>query len=174
MKEPAIGSLNKIIIEYGGISKINLLENLLDSGIKLNKFAQIIFSSKLFKTSNHSQEIEIIETSIKELGFPDGATISEINDRIKSLGLAECPLEAAPSIRLKLSDQQEMVDNLISKKNQNPPGSITIFSDPITADDDFPKGFYLRKIEGEFWLRGFICSMDYVWKASDRFIFKVE
>ena len=174
MKEPEINSWNSLIIEYGGISKINLLENLLHSGIKLNKFAQIIFSSEVFKTSYHSQEIEIVETSIKELGFPDGATISEISDRIESLGLAECPLEAAPSIRLKLLDQQEIVDNLVFEKNQNPPGSITIFSNPVTADDDFPKGFYLRKIEGELWLRGFVCSMDYVWKAKDRFIFKVK
>ena len=173
MNELKINSQNKRTIEYGGISKEDLLEKLQASGIRLNSFAEIIFSSEFFKTSIYKHAIQIAEISIGELGFDNGATIPEIKGRIKSFGLAECPLELAPYLRLKFPDQQEVIDGS-AKQNQSPPGAVTIFSELVTNDDDFPKGFYLRKIDGELWLRGFTCSMDFVWNREDRLIFKVK
>jgi hypothetical protein len=162
---------NKITLSYGGVSKSDLLENLQSFGVMLNDFARILFSSDLFKTSAQPGTIQIISLSVDELGFAEGATMPEIKDRIKILGLTECPLEAAPYLRLILSDQEEITDDL-KRKNQNPLGSVTIFSEPLIDDDDFPKGFYLKKTDGKLWLRGYTCSMDYVWKPDDKMIFK--
>ena len=165
---------NKLIVEYGGFSKVVLLEKLRAGGMMLNEFAEIIFSSEFFQTSNKEKSIEIIEISIKELGFPKGATMLEIKNTLKKLGLSECPLELAAYLRLLLTDQRE-IKVINQEKNKNPPGSLTVFSKPIIDDEDFPKGFYLRKINGELWIRGYKCSMnDYVWEPNDRFIFTVK
>lgn len=141
------------------------------SGIHLNEFAEIIFSSELFKVSNKSKKITLIITTIKNLGFPEVATIQQIKRSLKSHGLSECPLEIAPYLRLNLKNQKEIKKDT---KNETPPGSLTIFSKPIIKDDNFPKGFYLRKINGELWLRGYRCSLDYIWKRNDTLVFKLN
>jgi len=172
MKESKnVNSGNTSTIEFGGISKNILLNKLRESGIMMNEFSEIIFSSVLFQTSTEKQSISIIEASIKDIGFTKGATLSEISERIKEYGYADCPLEVGPYLRLKYTDQKEVDSGNI--KNQNPPGALVLFSIPLENDDDFPKGFYLRKMDGKLWLRGYRCSMDYVWIPEDRFIFKL-
>ncbi|CAA9196934.1 helicase [Flavobacterium collinsii] len=162
---------NELTIEYGGFSKEDLLQKLKASTIMLNEFAEIIFSNKAFKTSKKKKLISIKEISINELGFPNGATISEIKESLKKFGLSECPLEAAPYLRLKLLNQEEITVSE-HQKNKAPLGSLTIFTNSISNDDSFPKGFYLRKMNGQLWLRGYTCSLDFVWSPDDRFIFK--
>ncbi|MFH6962353.1 hypothetical protein ACHRVK_07090 [Flavobacterium plurextorum] len=164
---------NESTIEYGGFSKEILLQKLKESQIMLNKFAEILFSNENFKTSQEKHSILVKEISIKELGFPNGATMPQIKEYLKKFELSECPLEAAPYLRLTLSDQKEITisDN---QKNKAPLGSLTIYSEPISNDDDFPKGFYLKKKDGQLWLRGYICSQDFVWNPDDRFIFKFQ
>ena len=49
--------------------------------------------------------------------------------------------------------------------------SITIASEILTEDDDFPKGFYLRKIDGMLWLRGYLADQLHVWNPDNHFIF---
>jgi len=160
-----------IDIEYGGLCKNDLLKKLNSSDILLNEFAETIFSSELFKVSNQRQQISIIVTSIKELGFSEGATIPQIERCIKSYGLSECPMEIAPYLRLFLKNQKEIKEET---KNQTPPGSLTIFSKPLVKDDNFPKGFYLRKLNGKLWLRGYRCSLDYIWNPNDKLVFKLN
>ncbi len=166
-----INSLKISTIECGGISKSLLLNSLKESGILLNEFCEIIFSSELFITSTQKHTISIIEASIKDIGFTTGATLSEISERLPDYGFCECPLEVGPYLRLKCTEQKEVDSG--ESKNQNPPGSLVVFSKPLVSDDDFPKGFYLRKIDG-LWLRGYRCSMDYVWVPEDRFIFRIN
>lgn len=38
-------------------------------------------------------------------------------------------------------------------------------------DDDFPKGFYLRRINDALWLRGYRADHLHVWNPYDHFIF---
>jgi hypothetical protein len=160
-----------INLEYGGLCKSDLLMRLDSSGILLNDFAKTILSSELFKVSNQKQQISIYIVSIKEIGFSKGATIPQIKKNIKNYGLSECPLEIAPYLRLYLKNQKEIKKETL---NQNPLGSLTIFSKPLVKDEDFPKGFYLRKIEGKLWLRGYRCSLDYIWNPNDKLIFQLN
>lgn len=164
---------NKLTIEYGGISKESLLKKLKESDILLNEYAEIIFSSENFHTSSQKQSILITEITLRELGFSKGMTIPEIKNVLGQFGLCECPLEAAPYLRLKLIDQEE-IKVLHPEKNKNPTGSLTIFSKILSEDINFPKGFYLRKINGQLWLRGYRCSLDYVWSPDDRFLFAIN
>ncbi|CAM3844257.1 helicase [Mucilaginibacter galii] len=162
----------KIDVEYGGISKGELLEILIRSDIQLNEFAKLIFSSNLFPTITTKKTVLVIILTIEQLGFPEGATILEITKHINRIGLTYCPLEVGPNLRLQLKDQQE-ISGHFHVKYQSPLDAITIFSKPIIDDNDFPKGFYLRKIEGQLWLRGYTCTSDHMWNPKDMMAFQV-
>jgi hypothetical protein len=44
-------------------------------------------------------------------------------------------------------------------------------SAPLAADDDIPKGFCLRRIDGVLWLRGYRSGPEHIWSPDDRLIF---
>jgi len=48
---------------------------------------------------------------------------------------------------------------------------LTIGSASLELDAEYPKGFYLRVIDGRPWLRGYRCDDEYVWGAGDRLVF---
>ena len=50
-------------------------------------------------------------------------------------------------------------------------GAITIASAILTEDDHFPKGFYLRRIKGVLWLRGYRSRPQHIWEHDDHFVF---
>lgn len=152
-------------VEFGGAAKDELLARLRRVSIALNKYADILFASELFVTSAERARARVLELAVGELGFPDGATLPEIRERGRAWGLSDCPLELGPYFRLQYSDQAELVE---TGSHKAPAGSVTVISRPLSDDDDFPKGFYLRKIDGLLWLRGYICSLDYLWLPGDR------
>lgn len=160
-----------IKLEYGGFSKNDLLIKLNSSDIQLNEFATTIFYSEFFKVSEQKKQVSLLITTIKEIGFSEGATIPEIQKKLKNYGLSECSLEIAPYLRLFLKNQEEVKKETV---NQAPFGSLTIFSNPIVEDEDFPKGFYLRNIDGKLWLRGYCCSLDYIWSPNDKMVFQLD
>ncbi len=157
-------------IDFGGSSKDQLLLKLEGSSILLNEYSRQLFASELFATSAEIGRASIIELAVEDLGFRNGANLIEINDRMKQLNLFECPLELAPYFRLHYIEQAELHE---SGKNKAPSGSVTVISRPLVDDDDFPKGFYLRKIDGKLWLRGYLCPMDHVWEPKARLAFRI-
>jgi hypothetical protein len=46
-----------------------------------------------------------------------------------------------------------------------------VISTELTEDHDVPKGFYLRRIEGALWLRGYRSGPEHVWSPEDRIVF---
>ena len=157
-------------IEIGDLTKLQLIQKLQQQSISLNEYAEILLSNDRFTTSKTKYNLETVELTIRNLGFPEGATMPQIFKRAKELGLDLCPLELGPHLRLKYLDQPEGSTGNFSQR-QAPSGSITIASEIISEDDDFPKGFYLRKINGVLWLRGYIADYLHVWKTEDHFIF---
>lgn len=158
-------------IKYGAMGKNDLLTLLKKSGIKLNEHADALFSSDQFVVSAVKQQALLLELSVMDLGLPGGGTIQEIEKHARQHGLLECPLEIAPHFRLQYTDQNEKEE---TRRNKAPLGSVTVFSKPLTEEDDFPKGFYLRRIDGELWLRGYVCPKDHVWSPEDRFVFMMD
>ncbi len=158
-------------IEFGGLRKTELLAKLKNSSILLNEYANIILSSNLFTTSKTKQIVSVIEISINDLGFSDGANLAEVRNRARALGLLECPIELGPYFRLQYLDQVEYKE---ISKNKAPKGSLTIISKPLLDSDDFPKGFYLRRINEKLWLRGYICDMEHKWDPFDMLAFLVS
>lgn len=160
-------------VRIGGKTKLELLAALRDHGVELNELATLLFARDEFTTSEATAAVETVELTVADLGFADGATSDELVDRAAGLGLSPCPLELAPNLRLSYLDQQEGHRGQAITRHRAPPGSVTIMSRPIHMDDEVPKGFYLRRIDGVFWLRGYCASPEHVWGPEDRLVFVV-
>ncbi|TFD94341.1 helicase [Jeotgalibacillus sp. R-1-5s-1] len=157
-------------IEVGGLTKQQLLQRLQQHAILLNEYGERLFSDNRFTTSNETYNLETVELTVKALGFPEGATLPEIFERAIKLGLDLCPLETGPYLRVAYQNQPEG-DAGNSLRKEAPSGSLTIASEIISEEDDYPKGFYLRNIEGVLWLRGYAADDLHVWNAGDCFVF---
>lgn len=156
-------------VAIGGFTKTELLHELQKNFISMNPLAEQLFASALFAMTQTQYTVKTVELAVGNLGFRQGATISKINARAREIGLGLCPLELGPYLRLHYLEQPE--GYLPSRQNQAPNGSITIASAELTADEDFPKGFYLRRIKGVLWLRGYRSGADHVWEPDDYFVF---
>ncbi len=161
----------KRLIRIGGVNKPELLSQLQVAGVRLNEAARTLFVDERFTTSAVSSLIEIAELSVAKLSFHNGATIAQIVEQAAALGFALCPLELGPHFRLQYTDQPEGFLGQPPSQNRAPPGSITVASAPLSEDEDTPKGFYLRTIEGSLWLRGYRSWAGHVWSPEDIFVF---
>ncbi|WP_409303925.1 helicase [Peribacillus sp. SCS-155] len=157
-------------IEVGGLTKSQLIQKLQQYSILINEYGDRLLTDDKFTTSDTKYSLQTVELTVSDLGFTDGATTAQIFKRASELGLELCPLELGPHLRLEYLDQPEGSANLI-QRHQAPSGSITIASEILAEDDDFPKGFYLRRINGVLWLRGYHADHLHVWNPDDHFIF---
>jgi hypothetical protein len=158
-------------VHIGGLTKSELIRELKRNSIAMNAHAERLFADDRFTTAETRYSVTTVELSVRNLGFPRGATIAEIYQRAGALGLGLCPLELGPHLRLQYLDQPEGHRGKPSTQHQAPYGSITVASEKLTEDDDFPKGFYLRQIEGVLWLRGYSSGPEHVWEPDDHFVF---
>jgi hypothetical protein len=158
-------------IEIGGWTKSQLIEKLQQSFIMMNEYGERLFADDRFTTSEIKYTLPTVELTVSDLGFPDGATTAQIFSKARELGLELCPLELGPYLRMEYLDQTEGYSGDFLQRHQAPSGSITIASEILTEDDDFPKGFYLRKINGVLWLRGYRADNLHVWNPDDHFVF---
>lgn len=159
------------IIEVGGFTKPQLLKKLQQHSILMNESGERLFTDQRFTTSETRYCLETVELTVRDLCFPQGATSVQLFNRASELGLELCPLELGPHLRLQYLDQPEGYLGKPLRQHQAPYGSITIASKIFTEDEDFPKGFYLRRIDGVLWLRGYRAGRQHVWNPEDHFIF---
>jgi hypothetical protein len=171
---PAIHCAPPVIertVQIGGQTKAELLDRLAANGVELNEAAKILFASERFIISEKRRSLSTVEVSIRDLGFPQGATFSDICISARRLGFGLCPLEVGPQLRLQFLDQPEGFLGKPVYQHRAPPGSITVASEILSEHDDFPKGFYLRRINGTLWLRGYRAGLEHTWDAEDCFLF---
>lgn len=155
----------------GGLSKGKLLSALQEAGVQLNEIARALFAHRGFETSAARSTLEITEASVRELGLTHGATLQQVFETAAEHGLALCPLELAAHLRLQFTDQPEGSVGYPPSKHCAPPGSLTIAARPLAQDDGLSMGFYLRRMDGVLWLRGYHSPAEHVWDAGDRFVF---
>jgi len=158
-------------IEVGGLTKWQLIQKLQEHSISMNPYGEKLLSDDKFITSETKYSLKTVELAVRNLGFPDGATMPQLIKQANKLGLELCPLEVGPYLRLEYLDQAEGDSGNSLQQNQAPSGSITIASEIVSDDDNFPKGFYLRKIDGVLWLRGYLADDLHSWNPDDQFIF---
>lgn len=155
----------------GGMALSRLLKELKRLDVRLNEAAKTLLASRHFRCSEERQELSTVELSVLDLGFPGGAYISDIHEKAAGMGLRPPPIELAPHLRLQYIDQPEGFLGFPITKHRAPPGAITVASEPLSEDEDFPKGFYLRRIDGVLWLRGYKSKPDHIWNGNDRLMF---
>lgn len=159
-------------VQAGGLTKSELLAELRRNAVSLNESAERLFASEHFTVAASRYSVVAVELAVAALGFPQGAATAEIYARAEALGLGLCPLELGPHLRLQYLDQPEGYWGQPELQHQAPSGSITIASAPLADDDDFPKGFYLRRIKGALWLRGYRSGAEHIWSPGDRLLFR--
>jgi hypothetical protein len=150
-------------VSIGGISKSKLLKKLHDSNIQLNEFALKFINHPEFRLSPSKENLQTVEISVHDLGFLNGAAINEICQKAHACGFTICPHELGIHLRLQYIDLNQPVDP--------PKGHWQNIILNGLDEPEFTLGFYLRRQEDGFWLRGYRASLDYLWDPADRFIF---
>ena len=158
-------------VAFGGMDKHHLLSALAAAGVELNEYARILFSSDNFTTLATRRSVLSVELAVRDLGLAQGATTMVLYARAAALGLGLAPLELAAHLRLQYLEQPEGFWGHPVVKHRAPPGSVTVATAVLSGDAGYPKGFYLRRIKGTLWLRGYCCDDASVWDADDRFVF---
>lgn len=158
-------------VRVGGMSKPELLQALRAHNVQLNQAAETLFEDRRFKWLGQEQLIEIAHVSVADLGFGEGATYAQLTARALEMGLVECPLELGPYLRIQFLHQPEGAAGMPATQHRAPPGSITVASSPLDDADETPKGFYLRRIDGVLWLRGYRSWPGHIFRPEDVFVF---
>ncbi len=145
-------------IVIGGMSKEQLLKQLSESGIQVNKYGPLLFGHSQFLPPANAEKVRLIKVSLADLGLNESCSIEEFESRASALDLKLCPLYLAAFLRLQYLDQ--------------PAGPyLTIASKKLEADENFPNGFYLRNFENALWLRGYRADGFAGWPGKNDFIF---
>ncbi|QEL56960.1 helicase [Chromobacterium paludis] len=159
-------------IRIGGVSKAALLEELERGGVSLNPLAHALFDDARFDTSGEAQSMRCVALSVADLGLAQGGTWPLIVRHAAALGLSLCPVETGPHLRMQWRDQAEGAIGQPATRGKAPFGSLTVASAALCDDSAVPKGFYLRRIEGVLWLRGYQSDDEHVWSADDCLLFQ--
>ena len=168
--------MNKILtkcrsVTIGGNTKQELYQVFQKQSIMMNDYAKTLFDSEHLVISSEKYTLDIVMLTVEALGFPHGAKMKTIINKAKSVGLHVCPLELGPYMRLTWLEQPAVNSHSHSKSKKAPYGSVTIISDPVCEHDNFPKGFYLRNIDGVLWLRGYLADDEHIWNPDDYLLF---
>ncbi len=158
-----------IRLHVGGLTRQELLTALDAARVQRNDAADVLLNSELFDRQS-VDAIRIVRRTVGQLGFSDGATLSQIFRKAQELGISPCPAITGPYLRLVMTDQESAPDAVMSNGSA-PSGSITVAAVPFD-DDRFPKGFYLRVVNGVPWLRGYHATEQHVWSRDDCFAFR--
>jgi hypothetical protein len=154
-------------VRIGGLTKLELLRALREQGVRMNRAAEVLFGDPRFVTLDAPRVVEIAARSVAELGFAEGATYERLVARARESGLTECPLETGPHLRLQFQSQSDSSDGMPLTHGRAPAGSIVVASPPLDDASETPKGFYLRRVEGVSWLRGYWSSSVHVCSPQD-------
>jgi len=151
-------SINKWQVEFGELSKEELLVLLTKNKICLNGYAVMLFLDEKFTTSSSQRIAHLVEMSVANLGFKIGAQYCDIVEAAKNLGLQMCPLELGPYFRVQFLNQSE-----------GP--YLTLASKKTRKGESYPNGIYLRHSNELLWLRGYCSTSDWLWSPEDKFVF---
>jgi len=161
------------VVRVGGLARPDLRSALAAAGVRLNASAETLLNDPLFASTQAEtvHAVEIVERSVGQLGLTDGATLPEILASARDHRLMLCAPFAAPYLRLAVLDQPSAPGSVMSR-GRPPTGAVHVASERLRAEYEYPRGFYLRVVEGTPWLRGFHCTDEAPWSSDDRFVFQ--
>ncbi len=148
--------MEKYHIKIGGKNRQQLEKELERKNVEFEWAKNNLLSSEDFTTLENEEECELIKLTVKDLGFPGGATTEQIFEKAIELGLELCPAEVGPQLRL----QSKIKDwTLIAMKQ-------------ITDRYDYPRIFDLSSDGDQLKLDGYLARSDGRWFSSYQFVFR--
>lgn len=131
------------------------------AGFKIGNWGNDILDKPAFTVASSEEEIQLVNLSVADLGFKNGATYKDVCAKAKELGLELCPNEVGPQLRLQYKDQ--------------PKGEwLRIAMEPITDSDGHLHVFGVVHDVGGLWLYGRSGYSGLFWLADDRFVFRLR
>lgn len=138
----------------GSIDNPNKAKEALEAkGIYISEYGQDILQKTEF--SHEGKTYNLVQFTVEQLGFPDGATTDEIYAKADELGLDLCPAEVGPLLRLSYTGTDW---KFIAMKQ-------------ITDRYGFPSVFDLGSGDAELELDGHRAKPGYRWHGHKEFVF---
>ena len=151
--------------------KDQISKKLEEHKIFINRYAEEFFAHPTFSTE-HTSEMIIAIASLREIGLENGATLNEIFRQIEKSCFKPCPTNTGLFLRFTWKDQPQSQNSILSGTHHSPDQAVTVLSEIIEKDDAFPKGLYLRNVDGRLWLRGYVCDSVHRFSSNDLFAFE--
>lgn len=137
---PAFETFKEISI--GGMSKDQLIDRLVSSGVQFNAYAKLLFDHPAFAPDARVERVTLVKLKTSDLGIQNPYSLEMAIAAASGLGLKPGPLYLAAFLRLEYMNQPE--------------GSyLTVASLRPNDDEEYPTGFYIRNFENSLWLRGY-------------------
>jgi hypothetical protein len=129
-----------------------------DGGMRLGDWANDIIGKPAFSVATDKVDVDLVVVSVAELGFPNGAKLSDIYASAKKRGLELCPNEVGPQLRLQYKDQPK--DEW-----------LVIGMEPIAVSAGDLGLFFVGLNSNVLWLRTRYGRPGGVWGGYCRFVF---
>lgn len=162
-----------IVLKATPFPKTQILPKLKEHDIHINRYAEQFLLHPGFSTEA-TGEMTIAVGPLREIGLENGATLDEIFRKIEKSGFRPCPVNAGLFLRLAWKNQPQSQNSVLSGLHCSPEQAVVVLSDRPEADDSFPRGLYLRNVDGNLWLRGYVCDSTYRFSGDDLFAFEIE
>jgi hypothetical protein len=157
-------------VRLGGCDRPALMARLAAAGVRLNPLAEQLLDDARLQIPQQPADLNVVAVSVAALGHADGATFDALAAAAATRGWAPGPLALAPFLRLQWLAQTEAPAEAPTR-HRAPPGALTVASMPPPDALDAPWGFYLRRVGGVPWLRGYRCWSAHVWAPDDVLLF---
>lgn len=155
--ERKISRLETII---GGKNKEELLKELKEK-FQVSYCAEGMIESSDFKTLEKFEKLNLVKLRVDALGIPGVATVKEIYDKAKELGLELCPAETGPHLRLE--DIKQFLGDF-----------YLIAMTPISDRYGSPYVFDVGRRGSVLWLDDAWAGPDCRWLADRRVVFSLR
>lgn len=129
-----------------------------DNGCRISDWASDILGKDAFTTTTEETEVELVNVSVAELGFKNGAKRADIYQRAQEYGLDLCPAEVGAQLRLQYKDQPK--DEW-----------LRIAMEPITDSGGRLSVFDVGRGGDGLWLDGVSGRPGRFWDGGDRWVF---
>lgn len=141
-----------------------------DRGVQLNAHASTLLEHPAFERRD-PEDIRLVAVTLEQIGLEDGGTLPEVFEAARERALELCPPDTGPYLRLAWTSQPNAPDSVLSA-GRSPTGAVKVAAPPLSGDVEYPKGFYLRVIDHQLWLRGYRCDDEYGFAPDDSFVFR--
>ena len=162
-----IGINHELVKEIKGLdpckTDCKFTEPLSQKVYRLDPDAFDIIQKPTFAISAVPQTVELVVTSLRSLGLPDGTCYHDIFAAAKNAGLHLCPAEVALQLRLQYMDQPYAE-------------TLVIAMQPLEDNDDLPSVFTIHHWDWGLALGATCCGKSNVedeWHADSDWVFMI-